>query len=117
MRQKKKKTCFGGRKGALVVPRAPFALHAAECGEGDLDGDHGAVHELFAAHGRLRGTGDGADHFGVALFDVGGAVGGEGLRGKLRAESAELVPAAAIDAEAFGGEDFVARLLRGEMRF
>ena len=41
---------------------------------------------------------DGADDFGLAHFEVGGAVGG-GLGGDLGVQAAELVPAAAVDAE------------------
>ena len=68
--------------------------------------------KLFAPLRRFGGSGDGADHFRVALLDIGGPVRRRGLCGELRVEATELVPAAAVDAEAFGGEDFVAGLWR-----
>lgn len=106
-----------GEEVVLVIPCATLPLHPTERGEGNLHRNHSAVHELFAAHRRLRRTGHGADDFGVPLFDVGRAVGGERLGGELRAESPEFVPAPAIDAETFGGEDFVAGLDgRGEIK-
>jgi len=65
---------------------------------------------LPTPHTRLRRARHGAYYLRVALLDVRGSVRRGGLRGELRVESADLVPATAVNAEPLGREQFVAGL-------
>ena len=66
---------------SLVTSATAFAVDAGEAGERDLGLDAcGVALVAGAAAAGFGGAVDGAEHFGLAHFEVGGAVGG-GLSG------------------------------------
>jgi len=84
----------------LVVPTPPFPLHATEARKAHFDLDYRITGAPATGTESLSFCGAiySADDFGVAHFEIRGAICG-GLSGDLGCEAAEFVPAATIEAE------------------
>jgi len=85
---------------SLVIPAPPLPFYATEACKADFDLDYRVAGAAAAGTEALPfcGAVHRADDFGVAHFEVRGAICG-GLGGDLGCEAPEFVPAAAIEAE------------------
>jgi hypothetical protein len=85
---------------SLVIPAPPLPLHATEARNANIDLDYCVTGAPASGTEALSFCGPvhRADDFGVAHFEVGGAICG-GLGGDLGCKAPQFVPAAAIEAE------------------